>query len=128
MPILMVLIACGNNNKTIQQAKFDDVMAIHDELMTYMGTIRTLQKDINVKVDSIGSIANAQSELLILSRDLDEANESMMNWMRNFSRPSDKKSHQEIMDYYVKEFDNINAVKKHMLDAIENGRQGLGQN
>ena len=130
IPILIVSIACGNGNKAIQQARLDEVMAIHDALMPHMGTIRNLQKDIKTKVELIASIdctGNGQAELEILSRDLSEANENMMNWMRIFSRLSNKKSHQEIMDYYTQEFDNINAVKKQMLDAVENGRQGLGQ-
>jgi len=61
-----------------------EVMAIHDEVMPKMSTIHKLKKKLR-KSD------NAKSpEVLSIMADLDAADEGMMQWMADFSPPSDK--------------------------------------
>jgi len=118
--VIAVLTACGDDSRALQQAKFAEVMAIHDEVMPYMGTIRNLQKDIQAKIANIkfDTTGVGQEQSMFQIGELDRANEAMMDWMRNFAQPSDERSHEDIMNYYIQEFDKIGAVKQQMLDAI----------
>lgn len=130
IPIVLLVISCSDEDKALQQARFNEIMVIHDEVMPYMSTIHSLQKQIKESaklVATTDSTGNEKAAFAALSSNLDLANESMMNWMRNFSKPSDDKAHLEIMDYYAKELAKISRVKQQMLDAIEKSKQRLGQ-
>ncbi|MEQ9424347.1 MAG: hypothetical protein RJQ09_08030 [Cyclobacteriaceae bacterium] len=123
--IVLLIVSCGEDKKALRQARFDEVMAVHDEVMPEMGTIRKLQKDILAKAELISvedSTGSAQNDLQVLAQELEAANESMMDWMREFSDPGEDIPHEEAMSYYEDQLKKVTEVKRSMLEAIEKGK------
>ena len=114
--------SCGPDKKAIESAKFDEVMAVHDEVMPKMSNIRKLKKALQDKAemlapeDSTGAQQDAIAEMVV---ELEAASESMMVWMRNFSEPGEEASHEEVLKFYDEEMSKVMEVREKMLNAIE---------
>jgi len=120
--ITIFFTSCGPDQKAIQKAKFDEVMAIHDEVMPKMGTIRKLAKSFQVKADSLISVDSLSSdvqEYANVAIELQGASESMMVWMRAFSEPEEGTAHEEVLKFYDEELSKVMEVREKMLSAIE---------
>lgn len=119
--IAFAFYACEPNEKSIQKAKFDEVMAIHDEVMPKMGTIMKLKGKLQAKAESLNadSLSTEAQEFLAAVQELEVANESMMVWMRAFSEPEEETPHEEVLKFYASELDKVMAVREKMLTSIE---------
>ncbi|MEZ4884126.1 MAG: hypothetical protein R3E32_05240 [Chitinophagales bacterium] len=99
-----------------------EVMKIHDEAMAKMDLIYRLKKQVSSLADSLMKNdpsltpkAKIGFNEYIIS--LEAADESMMNWMRNYKAPKDK-SEEEAMAYLQDQMQKIEKVKKEMNEAI----------
>lgn len=89
---------------------YKEVMAIHDEVMPLMGELMAMNKKIKNKDSS----SQKATELVVY---LEEANESMMDWMRKFNPNIDNMTHEETMNYLEEEKKKIVEVREKMLSA-----------
>lgn len=127
--LILALTACGANKKSKEElekaerdTRFEQVMAIHDEVMPKMSDIRKLKKALQAKADTTDASDSSGAAIEPLSEmiyELEEASESMMVWMRAFSEPDQEMPHDEAMKYYDEEMAKIQEVKNKMLQAIE---------
>lgn len=117
--LLLFSYACNssaNENKVIQ----DSVIAVHDEVMPLMGDfVRNsikidtllhelpLLKEQNLSLDT----AQARVELVALKGKLDQATESMNDWMHAFEVDHEGKSKTEIAEYLQQELVKIKEVE-----------------
>jgi len=100
----LILFSCSGDKVDENQVLKDEVIAIHDEVMPYMGDLKTLRKKINEKSELLevqDSIGNSEKvlELKLLAKDLDDAFEGMFVWMRQFKNSYEEMSKEEIKSY-----------------------------
>lgn len=130
--ILVVFTSC-NSDKKEQQALFDQVMLVHDEVMPEMGSLRALSSELSQKADSLAqdSLVDNTSqvnEMRTLSKNLKDANESMMEWMRQFEQVEEGTPHGEVIQYLTEQHKSIQKVRDDMLNSKSEAEKYLLEN
>jgi hypothetical protein len=107
------LIACKYHHGTSEDPLYNEVMAIHDEVMPKMTTMHAYKKELKKLKEQ-----SPESKDLILKTiaTLDNADEGMMSWMAEFKVPSDKNS-SEI--YLQQEKEKIQKVSDDMYNSMD---------
>lgn len=131
-PILFaiaIFTSCGKSNSSEQAEEtaatsedelYQKVMAVHDEVMPKMNDIYKLKKQLKEEIESSPDLVEERKqEIENRIKQLDEASEGMMQWMRNFSPEDYKENKEDYLDYLNKEFEKVNKVKADMLNALE---------
>jgi len=127
--ILVIFISCKEKEKKSESlTQMKEVMAIHDEVMSKMGTISKLVAELKPKVDSTEagmSYGNAM-------KDLQAAHKSMMDWMKGFG---DRFTSDEILngaalteqkqEWLNEEEEKVKALKIQINSSIENAEKLL---
>lgn len=114
--ILLALFLTQCKDKTPQEAEldklFDEVMVIHDDVMPKTAVIHRMKKNLKKQIqeDNLAPITMAIKQL-------DEADEGMMQWMEEFKKPKGK-TFEEAKSYLNQEKEKISKVKKDILSAI----------
>ena len=101
-----------------------EVMALHDEAMADMSKIYRLRRNLTTLRDSLTAQSADTALTNLLTRrilQLDEADEAMMDWMRNYKSP-DTLAHQQAMLYLQDEHKKIARVKSLMDSTISNAK------
>ncbi len=101
---LFLVASCGEQKKSTQDALFDNVMEIHDEIMAKMGEIMNYKRQLNEKMSVLvaeGEEANTDkiNELKNVIKSLEHSNDEMMNWMHGFSGDFKEMTKKEILEY-----------------------------
>jgi hypothetical protein len=135
---LLTLIACGKSNEHTghdtdnegddpNQALYNQVMDIHDEVMPKMEDIYKYKKEL------LESIANAPEmpadkkkniEELIVN--LDSANNAMMEWMHNFNPKTDSTDQEAAREYLETEMERIKKVREFTNETLEKVKTASG--
>ncbi|WP_190810070.1 hypothetical protein [Flagellimonas sp. S3867] len=88
----LALFSCKQEKKNDKSpTQMEQVMAIHDEVMPKMGKLGKLVGELKSKVDTTATSLQHEAAM----KDLQAANESMMDWMMNFGERFDS---EEILD------------------------------
>lgn len=107
---LSIITACNQKNR-VEKLKAE-VMAIHDEVMPEMGTLMNLQKELKDKISDLDTTDKSMADSLRrLVKQLEEADEAMMQWMRNYKDPSPERSEKEALEYLESKKESITEVK-----------------
>ncbi len=128
----MLLVAGCRGEKKEEAAdasdRMEEVIAVHDEVMPEMKTIANLVAELKPLADSTG----ADSRYAAAMEDLQEAHQSMMDWMQGFG---DRFDHEEIMKgkalseekqaWLVEEQEKVEAMRDQVLGSIEQAREVL---
>ncbi len=132
--LVLILAACGNKNEhkghgegeddaiadNPNEALYDEVMDIHDEVMPKMEDIYKLKRGLQAKLDSASTIADEKKvELQQRIAHLDSVGNLMMDWMHKFDPLPDSADQEEAREYLESEMEKIKKVKDAMLEAIE---------
>ena len=116
----LVLFSCSDKDKDQEKALEKEVLDIHDEVMPKMRDIENLKKELTERQESLDSLADEQARLLEeLTTQLNESGESMMDWMRNYSREFKEMKHEEIMKYLEDQKEKVQEVKERVNNAID---------
>ncbi len=116
--VSLLFVAC-NNNKKHQEDLQKSVIAVHDSVMTEMGTLMEKKTEINKMLTHLDSLKSAnpnldtiqvRTDLTKVIAELASADEGMMNWMHNFNPDYTGKSHEEVMTYLDEQKVKINSV------------------
>lgn len=100
------------------------VMAVHDSAMADMGTIIKLRRNLQSLADTLATRQTDSTTIKLLQQNisgLELADESMMNWMRNYKAP-DTLQHEQAMTYLQQELQKIEKVKTTMDSTIKAAR------
>src|SRR5690349_12402162 len=91
--LLAAFTAC---EKKGNQELYDEVMAIHDEVMPKMNDIHRYKKDFQAELANSATITEARKTQLESSIVmLDSAGEGMMRWMRKFDPIADSEGEEK---------------------------------
>jgi hypothetical protein len=132
LSILFLVFACNTQpeNKNEEGAMFspqeiaamhDDVMAIHDDVMPKMDDIYREKTRLTEQLE--GLTDSAQIETLQTSiLHLEEADEAMMQWMREFNPRQFESDTTALIQYYNDEKSRIEEVRNLMNTSLEAAR------
>ncbi|WP_343488143.1 hypothetical protein [Allomuricauda sp. d1] len=127
--ITALLLSCHEKKQSTTDAtQMETVMAIHDEVMPKMGKLGKLVGELKPKVD-----ATAQGKQYeVAMKDLQEAHQSMMDWMQGFGERFD---HDEILNgaelspqkqkWLDEEEEKVKALRKEINSSIERAEKLL---
>ena len=116
--VLSLVLSCGEK-KQDNQALYDEVMKVHDEVMPKMDDIYKLKQELKKQISDTPNLVDEKRrtiEATILK--LDSASEAMMVWMRNFNPLPDSLGEEKAREYLEDQQEKIEKVKDEMLDAI----------
>ena len=121
--ILSLVWSCGQKNQD-NQALYDEVMKVHDEVMPKMDDIYKLKQELKKQIADSSNLAIEKRrtiEATILR--LDSASENMMVWMRNFNPLPDSLGEEKARTYLEEQQEKIEKVKEEMLEAINAAKE-----
>lgn len=127
--LLMSLFACKSPSDDAAVAEMHrQVMEVHDEVMPKMGDIYKTKKRLKALLtEHIESADSTRSNLLIAIKNLEDADDGMMQWMSDFKSGYKGKTDQETIAYLKSEKDKISQVSLDMKTAIANGQKLINQ-
>ena len=109
-----------------QPALFNEIMAVHDEIIPQMNEIETLKQDIRMRMDSIDAQndkAEFRSQFRHALAELNRADNMMSDWMNNFKENYDTIKLESIKNSFLEaERAKIEGVKMTMDDSIKVAR------
>jgi hypothetical protein len=110
----------------IEKSLYDEVMAVHDEVMPRMENMMDLKGQLTEKVDLMKEESGSSEMIQEIEKSisqLETADDAMMNWMRGFDPNIEDLSHDEIVTYYTNQKSAIDSVKIIMETAISNAAE-----
>jgi hypothetical protein len=112
-----------NTEESPNQALYDQVMDIHDEVMPKAEDIYQLKKALQEKISSAPNlIAEKKQELELVIAQLDSADQSMMDWMHHFHPLPDSADQEKARAYLESEMERIKKVRELMNESIERAK------
>lgn len=135
------LISCGKgaenvhsqDNETMDespnQALYDQVMDVHNEVMPKMDELMKLKRELQEKIASTPDLVvekKEQMERIIFN--LDSASTAMMSWMHEFNPPADSVDQEKARAYLESEMERIKKVKALTLETIEKAKEEASKN
>jgi hypothetical protein len=139
--LLLMFAACQNSSTTnesenpennspeaLEQTLYQEVIKIHDEVMPKLQEISNLKGKVEEKITEFEGIDQEDARLNTLREqlvNLDEADQSMMDWMHNFKTTYDGWTHKETMEYLQKEKERIRKTGELVDESIASARSLL---
>lgn len=106
------------------EALYNEVMKVHDEVMPKMNDIYNLKQELSKKLaDSIKLTDEKKNEIENTISKLDSANESMMVWMRQFNPIPDSLGEEKAREYLESEMEKVKKVREDIVAAIDKGKK-----
>lgn len=135
---LLFLVACGDNPQNAQEeqqfseqsAAFDKVMVVHDDVMPKMSDISRVRRGLEKYLDDPEMNASLKERVQENVDGLNNADDAMMNWMRNIQQPRKlrkDKSHAEVMAYFDQQMQEIEQVQRAMETNLAGGQMLLSE-
>ena len=101
------------------EALYNEVMKIHDEVMPKMNDIYKYQQELKTKINSPNISDQQRKELTALLNRLDSAGEGMMVWMRQFNPIPDSVGEEKARIYLEGEMEKVKRVREDIVQALE---------
>lgn len=113
-----------------KKALYDEVMEIHDAIMPRMDDIMQLKGDLREQLDQLKEATDAvtaekSKAIEEIIQQLEDADEGMMNWMRNFRPLEDSTTYEDAIQYLEEQKKGIEEVKVKMEEAMEAAKNTL---
>jgi Mg2+ and Co2+ transporter CorA len=132
----LFLVSCGktsehkghdqgssDNGDNPNQALYDQVMDIHDEVMPKMEDLYKMKKDLQDKIaNSPDMVVEQKKELEDMISNLDSANNAMMDWMHNFNPLPDSVDQEAAREYLENEMERIKRVRDQTNETLEKAK------
>ena len=133
----LVLISCGKTSDhtghdksedgtsgEANQALYDQVMDIHDEVMPKMGDIYKMKIELLEKIaNTPGMVEEKRKELEAIISNLDSTNNAMMDWMHNFNPIPDSLDQEKAREYLETEMERIKKVRDRTIEALGRAKE-----
>jgi len=105
------------------EALYEEVMKVHDEVMPKMDDIFRLKEDLKNKIANTPDLAEEKKkEIEARINELDSASSDMMVWMRKFNPLPDSLGEEKAREYLENEMEKIKKVREDVLAAIEKAK------
>lgn len=138
---LLILLSCGKtsehkghnegnseNSDNPNQALYDQVMEIHDEVMPKMEDLYKMKKELQDKIAGTpGMVENQKKELESMISNLDSASNAMMDWMHNFNPLPDSTDQEAAREYLENEMERIKKVRDQTNETLEKAKTIIGE-
>lgn len=120
---ISIFFACKSDKALHSESKvlYDQVMAVHDEVMPKMRDVRQLSKKLK-KIEE----SQSEKEIQDVLSNMELADEAMMDWMAQFKMPKNKSREAEL-EYLNGQIVSVNDMKDKMLSAISQAEKLLGK-
>lgn len=111
---ICLLAACRNNaSETRQRQDLESrVLRVHDVAMAKMDRLFSLRQDLKQLRDSLQADTAARHLLDQHLAGLQQADETMMQWMRRYKPPAREQPHDSAMHYLQGQLQKIGQVNK----------------
>ncbi len=114
------------------QALYNQMMDIHDEVMPKMDDVMKLKRELQEQIaNSPDMVIERKKELENVISNLDSANNSMMSWMHRiheFNPLADSVDQEKAREYLESEMEEIKKVKELMSESIEKAKSEMKKN
>lgn len=129
---VVTISSCGEKKKSQQDLLYDEVIAIHDEIMPKMGDIMKYKKLLTQRVNTLIDEGMEENAVTIEAvkkavADLEVSHEEMMDWMHQFNPEFKDMTEKEIMDYLNDQKTKIEQVGKTTSEALTNAEKLLNK-
>ena len=136
---LIITISCNKSGKgehaeenapsgNPNQALYEQVMDIHDEVMPKTDEIYKLKKELQDKITkSPDMTADKKKELDMILLELDSADDSMMDWMHKFNPLPDTANQEKAREYLENEMEKIKKVRELINGSIDKAKTEVGK-
>ncbi|MFD2202181.1 hypothetical protein [Shivajiella indica] len=129
---LLVLFSCNSERPDEISNLKDEVIGIHDEVMPFMGELKSLKKEVEIKSKSLHEEDSIQyqgkiEELDSLANQLDSAFEGMFIWMRQYKSPEEDADKNEAKKYLLEQKEKVEVVNQDIKNALALARKELGK-
>jgi len=106
------------------QALYDEVMDIHNDVMPKADDIYSLRKELQDKLASTDMAEEKKKELEQAIHELDSADHSMMDWMHKFKYypEADTINIEANREYLEDELEKIKNVRELILNSIQKAK------
>ncbi|WP_224484099.1 hypothetical protein [Robertkochia aurantiaca] len=130
--VILFVFGCKEQESNTSQgpSQMQQVMTIHDEVMPKMGTIGSLVAELKPISDTIADPEPYNTAI----KDLQDAHQSMMDWMRGFGERFDseeimkgKELSQQKKEWLDEEEEKVKALKTQINSSIEQAQNLLDQ-
>ena len=135
--VFLVLISCGKTSDhtghdksedgtsgEANQALYDQVMDIHDEVMPKMEDIYKMKIELLEKIaNTPGMVEEKRKELEAIISNLDSTNNAMMDWMHNFNPIPDSLDQEKAREYLETEMERIKKVRDRTIEALGRAKE-----
>ncbi len=102
------------------QALYDEVMQIHNEVMPKMDDLYKAKVALNTRIANTPNMAESdKKEINDKIALLDSASEGMMIWMRQFNPLPDSLGEEKAREYLEIEMKKVKEVKEDILQALQ---------
>lgn len=126
---ILLLSYCSNQSKVTQQAAFQEMMDLQEEVRPMIADVNQLYnqlEEVETSVDSANRVLLGEIDLAI--RALEKAEQGMMAWInvnagQSLADLQDQMSHKEIMQYLEEEKQNLEKVKKLMINSVDQSKK-----
>ncbi|HEV8514897.1 MAG TPA: hypothetical protein VGQ59_16545 [Cyclobacteriaceae bacterium] len=136
---LILLAGCGKSSQhenhdseeespinNPNQALYDQVMDIHDDVMPKSDEIYQLKKEIKDKIASAKNLEpNKKKQLEQILTELDSADHSMMDWMHKFKPLPDSADQELAREYLENEMERIKNVRELINGSLQKAKEEL---
>jgi hypothetical protein len=110
------------------QALYDQVMDIHDDVMPKSDENYQLKKEIKDKIaTTTNSEHNKKKQLEQIVAELDSADHSMMDWMHKFKPLPDSANQELAREYLENEMERIKNVRELINGSLQKAKEELGK-
>ena len=108
------------------QALYNQMMDVHDEVMPRMDEIIKLKRHLQEEIaNSPDMVTERKQELENIISNLDSASNSMMSWMHRineFNPLADSVNQEKAREYLESEMEEIKKVKELMIESIDKAK------
>ena len=101
------------------KALYDEVMAIHDEVMPKMNALYKAKSDLKARLETPGLNESDKKDLNEKIARIDSASEGMMVWMRQFDPVPDSEGEDKARAYLEGELVKVRKVREDILQALD---------
>jgi len=135
---LILLTGCGKSSQhehhdqeeespinNPNQALYDQVMDIHNEVMPKSDEIYQLKKELKEKAGVPSIAADKKRQLDQIIAELDSADHSMMDWMHKFKPLPDSVDQELAREYLENEMERIKTVRELINGSLQKAKEEL---
>ena len=134
LAIFFIISGCSSStgeqdctsDECLKKQSYDNVIAVHDEVMPKMSYISELKGQIEERMNATDDsvVVAAWQELMV---NLDVADEAMWVWMRQFNSDFEGVALDEALGYLKSEQDKIDEVARKINEAINEAEENLAK-